>query len=202
MNVTDKGAGKSTGKGAVQRHYFVSEYLDELAEIEKELAQQGLTEPQIHVLSLDDTGTETQQLHGVTSFMKSNVVKSGEIGAAIGSLGAVAVLLLAWLLGLTDSVVGWIPYIFLAIVVFGFCTWEGGFIGIQRKNQRFERFQQVLSEGRHILFVDVMPAQEAILIQVMDRYPHIEPAGTDRGTPAWIMKGQKAVPRFLTETMP
>lgn len=187
---------------SVKRHYFVADYLDELVEIEKELLGQGFSEPQIHVLSWDDFGTETQHAHGVTSFMKRNVLKSGELGALVGALGALVVLLAAWWMGLTDSIVGWMPYVFLAIVVFGFCTWEGGFIGIQRRNKRFERFEQALNEGRHVLFVDALPHQEGTLSQVLDHYPHIEEAGSDRGTPAWIMKGQRVIPRFLTETMP
>jgi hypothetical protein len=46
---------------------------------------------------------------------------------------------------------------FLAIVLPGFCTWEVGLIGIQKSNHHFARFEQALSDGKHIFFVDLEP---------------------------------------------
>ena len=108
----------------------------------------------------------------------------------------------AYFFGLTDTAAGWIPWIFLSIIVLGFCTWEGGFIGIQRRNKHFERFEEVLKKGRHVFFVDVPPEQEDVLAQVVKKHPGLEVAGTERGTPQWIMKGQKRIPHLLRETLP
>ncbi|AGH46335.1 hypothetical protein C427_4230 [Paraglaciecola psychrophila 170] len=33
---------------------------------------------------------------------------------------------------------------FLAVIVLGFCTWEGGLVGIQIPNYQFKRFQALL----------------------------------------------------------
>ncbi len=188
---------------SVLRHYFISDDLDDLEKVEEELERQNVDTAQIHVLSLDDTGTENHHhLHDVTSFMKSDVVRSGELGAAIGAAGAIAVLLVAWFAGWTESAAGWIPFIFLAIIVLGFCTWEGGFIGIQRRNKHFVRFEKVLQEGKHVFFVDLVPEQEGILDGVVKGHPGLELAGTEKGTPQWIMQGQKRIPHFLRETLP
>ena len=139
----------------VLRHYFISDDLDDLEKVEEELESRGVDTPQIHVLSLDDGATENHvHLHDVTSFMKSDVIRSGEWGLAIGVVGAALVLLVAYFMDWTNTVAGWIPFIFLSIVVLGFCTWEGGFIGIQRANKHFERFEKVLDEGKHVFFVD------------------------------------------------
>lgn len=187
----------------VLRHYFISDSLDELEIIEEELERQAVQTEQIHVLSLDDTGTENHvHLHDVTSFMKSDVVRSGEWGLGIGVIGAIAVLAFAYLAGATQTAAGWIPFIFLAVIVVGFCTWEGGFIGIQRPNKHFVRFQEVLERGKHVFFVDLLPEQEGILDQVVRNHPGLELAGTERGTPQWIMQGQKRIPHFLRETLP
>jgi len=185
----------------VLRHYFISDDLDDLEKVEEELESSDVDTAQIHVLSLDDTGTENHvHLHDVSSFMKSNVVRSGELGFAIGVVGAIAILAAAYFFGWTETAAGWIPFLFVAVIMVGFCTWEGGFIGIQQKNKHFERFQKVLEQGRHVFFVDLMPEQEGILDEVVKRHPGLELAGTERGTPMIIIKGQKHIPGIWHET--
>ena len=187
----------------VLRHYYISDELDDLETVETELEDKGIETPQIHVLSLDDTAVENHvHLHDVTSFMKSDVIRSGEWGALIGVIGAALVLSVAYLMNLTDSIVGWMPFIFLAVIVLGFCTWEGGFIGIQRRNKHFRRFEHVLKSGKHVFFVDVPPEQEELLDRITSAHPGLKKAGTERGTPQWIMRGQKRVPQLLRETLP
>lgn len=188
---------------SVLRHYFISDNLDDLELLEEELERQDVETTQIHVLSLDDSGTENHvHLHDVTSFMKRDIVHSGEMGLLVGVIGAIVVLLCAYFFGWTNTAAGWIPFIFLSIIVLGFCTWEGGFIGIQRTNIHFKRFEQVLAEGKHVFFVDLLPEQEGILDELVKKHPGLELAGTERGTAAIIMKGQKRIPHFLRETLP
>ncbi len=187
----------------VLRHYFISEDLDDLDVFEQELEAKEVDTVQIHVLSLNDTEVENHvHLHDVTSIMKKDVIRSGEWGLGIGVIGAALVLIGAYFSGWTNTAAGWIPFIFLSIIVLGFCTWEGGFVGIQRKNKHFERFEKVLNEGKHVFFVDLLPEQEGILDELVARHPTLELAGTERGTPQWIMKGTKQIPHFLRETMP
>lgn len=187
----------------VLRHYFISDNLDDLEKLEQELEAQGVETAQIHVLSLDDTATENHiHLHDVSSFMKSDVIRSGEMGLGIGIVGALIVLTAAYFSGWTESAAGWIPFIFLAVIAVGFCTWEGGFLGFQRVNAHFKQFEKVLEEGRHVFFVDLLPDQEVVLEALVKLHPTLELAGTKRGTPMWFMKGQKHVPNFLRETLP
>jgi hypothetical protein len=93
----------------------------------------------------------------------------------------------AYLLGWTATAAGWVPFIFLAIVVLGFCTWEGGFFGIQVPNAHFRRFRKNLQEGKHVFFVDVEPEQEAVLEQVVNHHPTLKVAGTGSAAPHWIV---------------
>ena len=187
----------------VLRHYFISDDLDDLELFEEQLEAAGVATPQIHVLSLDDTDVENHHhLHDVTSFMKSDVVRSGELGALVGVCAAAVVLGLAYLLGWTESPAGWIPFIFLAVVLVGFCTWEGGFIGIQTPNKHFKRFEKVLAAGKHVFFVDLEPDQEGILDELIKKHADIEIAGVEKGTPHWIIEGQKRIPKLLRETLP
>ncbi len=182
----------------VIRHYFISNDLDDLEVVQQQLEGEGLTKPQIHVLSLDDMAVENHhRLHDVSSFMKTDVLRSGEIGLLVGLAIAAALLLIAYFAGWTAAPVGWLPFVLLAAIVLGFATWEGGFIGIQRRNTHFARFEKALADGNHVFFVDVEPGQEDILDAVISPRQGIAMAGTEKGTPHWVLEGQKRIPRML-----
>ena len=104
----------------------------------------------------------------------------------IGLIGALLILFAAWVTGVTDTIT-WVPPIFLAVIVLGFCTWEGGLIGIQEPHSDFARFQDTLRAGRHVFFVDVYPAQEDILRSVTSQHPGLAPAGEGRAVPGWFL---------------
>lgn len=187
------------------RHFFVSEDLDDLERLEEELEQAGITTPQIHVLTLDDTGADNHHhLHQVTSLMKKDLVHSTLLGAAVGAVVAGLILLVAWLAGWTETAAGWLPFVFLAIIALGFFAWEGGLWGIQTPNVHFTRFQKLLEEGKHLFFVDVVPGQghRKILAEFLQRHPSVQPVGVDHGAPHWIVHWQYRLKRFFTETFP
>lgn len=183
------------------RHYYITEDIDELEQVEKELEENGFTEPQIHILSENDSEVATHKLHEVAAVLKQDVVHSTELGAVIGLIGAIILLALVYFMEWHLSAAGWIPFIFLAIVILGFCTWEGGFIGIQRPNVNFERFQEVLHKGKHVLFVDVAPEQELAIALIMKGHPNIEVSGHGESAPGWVMKAQEKFHSFM-KSMP
>ncbi len=170
------------------RHYFISDSLDDLEVFEEQLEAAGVSTPQIHVLSSDDAQVQSHShLHAVQSFMKNDVVHSTQRGAVIGVIVFALVLAVAYLAGWTESAAGWMPFIFLAVVLLGFCTWEGGLIGIQSPNHNFARFEQALKDGKHIFFVDLEPQQEEILERVLKLHSKVELAGTGSSTPHWLI---------------
>ena len=99
------------------RHYFISDDLTDFVKIEYELQQHGIDAPQVHVLSDNDAAIELHRLHEVAPVLKSDVVHATEIGAVIGVIAALFILDLAYILGWTETTAGWIPFIFLAVVV-------------------------------------------------------------------------------------
>jgi hypothetical protein len=103
---------------------------------------------------------------------------------------ALATLMLgiAGITGLTGTLAGWTPFIFLAVVIFGFCTWEGGLYGIQEPNRAFESFDADLEQGRHIIFVDAEPAEKNALLNVMQTYEQLVLKQIALGRPAWIIR--------------
>lgn len=185
------------------RYFYISDDLDDLESFEEDLEEEGVLTPQIHVLTLDDTGaTNHHHLHQVTSFMKKDIVHSTLIGAAIGLAAAMLVLVVTYLAGWHETAAGWMPFLFLAVIMLGFCTWQGGLWGIQTPNVHFGRFEQALNSGKHVFFVDLAPGHGQILKKIANNHPTVEMAGMDRGAPSWIVFSQYHLKRFFTQTFP
>lgn len=185
----------------MKRHYYISDDLDDLEKVEKELEVRGFSTPQIHVLSLDDADVANHDnLNEVEAVLRKDVVHGTEMGAVIGIIGATLVLLIAYLMGWPQTVT-WVPFIFLAVVVLGFCTWEGGLFGIQEPHKQFKRFQKLLRAGKHIFMVDARSGQEPLLSEVVRHHPELELAGTARSTPALVIWWRERWGRFM-KSMP
>lgn len=180
----------------MRRYYYISDDLDDLESIEVELEQQGITTPQVHVLSKDDVGVKEHNLNKVPSLMKKDIVHSTSIAALFGFLCGVLVLFVAKYTGITETV-GWAPFIFLAVVVVGFITWEGGMWGIQEPNIHFKRFEQTLAEGKHVLFVEVKKDQENILKSVVDRHYNLLHAGTENSSNGFLISAENSAHNFV-----
>jgi hypothetical protein len=184
----------------MKRFYYISDDLDDLAQVEHELENAGLAKPQIHVFSHDDAGVEQRQLHNVQEFMKRDVVHSALWGALIGFIAAVLILLAAHFTGVAASV-HWAPFLLLALIAWGFCTWEGGLFGMHVPHHELRHFETALKEGKHILFVDVEPQQIDLLSGIHARHSHLKPAGQGTSTPSWAILWQKKWHDFI-QAMP
>lgn len=170
------------------RHYFVSSSLDALDVLEQQLEETGISKPQIHVLSQDDLGVhQHENLHEVQSVMKSDVVRSTMRGAVVGVALMILMLVFVWLAGWTSTAAGWLPFGFLAVVILGFSTWEGGLVGIQKPNYHFARFQKLLANGKHILFVDLETNQDKLLKPVLREHPHVKALWTESNNQHWMV---------------
>lgn len=186
----------------MKRHYFISDNLDDLDDLEQELERRGVVKPQIHVLSRDDGGVDRHKhLHNIESVFKQDVVHGTILGVIVGAISAILVLAVGYLTALPETYT-WTPFYFLAIVLFGFITWSGGFYGIQTPHKEFKRFQKDLDNGKHIFIVDVDPSQENIVKQLDADHPHLIDAGTGAATPRWIVMGQQNVKDFTSTTFP
>lgn len=183
------------------RHYYATENLDSLQGIEKELISHGFSDAQIHVVSEQDAEIDKYQLHQIESVLKKDVVHSTEVGAIAGGVIAFVSLIFAYFMDWVNGPAGWMPFIFLAIVILGFCTWEGGFIGIQTDNVNFRRFRRLLAQGKHVLFVDIEPEQKINLDDVIAHYPDIQKQGVGEASPGWLVHGREKYHAFM-KTMP
>ena len=66
----------------MKRYYYISDDLNDLESIERELEDKGFSTPQIHVLSENDAEVEKHHLHAIEAVLKQDVVHSTELGAA------------------------------------------------------------------------------------------------------------------------
>lgn len=180
----------------MKRHFYVGSNLSELEIVARELQKSGVSAPQIHVLSENDAGVASHHLHEVDSVLKQDVVHSGEVGFLVGVTLAAAVLLVAGLVGWPETYT-WVPFLLLSIVVFGFCTWEGVLIGLQKPHQDFMRFTEALHQGRRVFFVDVHREQERMLDGVMTQHPGLELAGVGESAPDWVIRLRQQWQRFI-----
>lgn len=180
----------------MKRYFYLDDSLDDLELVERALLERGLPSPQVHVLSNDDAGATQHQLHQVHSLLRQDTIHSGEIGALIGLAVAAIALALAWFSGLTAQL-GWAPMAFVALILFGFVTWEGGLLGFQMPNSQYRRFAKALADGQHMLIVDVEPAQERLLRGILAANAHLRPAGTGRAAPRWLVRSQQRWIEFL-----
>lgn len=187
----------------LQRHFFISDDLDDLERLEEELEQAGIVTPQIHVLTRDDSGADHHpHLHKVVSLMKRDLVHSTMVGAAVGLCVSALIVLVVHFAGWADGRVGWLPFVFLAIIALGLCTWIGGLHGIDTPNVHFRQFEQALAEGKHIFFVDLRRDQSELLRRHTARHPRLRDAGTGEAAPAWLVFWQHRMKRFFVETFP
>lgn len=185
----------------MKRYYFIGDNLDELEAVEDELENRGLNQLQIHVLSRNDADVSQRRLHEVFDLMRNDVVHSSLFGALLGIIAFASVLGITHVLGLAHSAAGWIPYLFLAVVLFGFCVWEGGLRGIQEPNRHFLRFQEALRDGKHVLFVDVEGNEENLVRQVMIYHPQLQSAGVEKSGPHWMVTCRQKTIDFV-RTLP
>jgi hypothetical protein len=185
----------------MKRHFYISEDLQDLKAVGHQLEDGGVAKPHFHVLSQSDADLHHHQLNEVEAVLKKDVVHAMEWGAVVGAIASSMFLLIAYFSGWTESAAGWMPFIFLSIIILGFCTWEGGLVGIQEPHYQFKKFQSALQEGKHVFFVDVTEQQEDILEKVVKSHPDLQLAGEAESTPEWVVEWQKNWKGFV-KSMP
>lgn len=184
------------------RHYFISDSLDDLEVLEEELEATDIGTPRIHVLSNDDTGLANHtHLNAVQSLLKNDVIHAALIGAVVGLVSIALLLGTIYALGLHETSAGWLPFIFLSFVIFGFCIWEGGFIGFQIPNYHFKRFESALGEGKHVFIVELSPEQESVFENLLKQHPGLQESGTELGKPHWIFALRSRLFKFIDRNL-
>ncbi|MEQ9450110.1 MAG: hypothetical protein RJQ07_00880 [Pseudomonadales bacterium] len=186
------------------RYYFKSRNLDSLGRLETTLEQSGIARDRIHVVSESTTAESPYlRLNTVADLLKRDMLRRGVMGMLIGA-GLVAGLLLVayfanWFADSTTSAL----VVIGSVLLFGYCTWQGGYFGIRLMNNEFKQFESDLRAGHHLLFVELDSRQQApMLQQAVSAFADVESAGQERGRPKWMLHGQRRFNHLLTEQLP
>lgn len=180
----------------MKRHFYLSHNLDDMEAIEQKLKSEGIDGAQIHVLSNDNAGADQHNLHQLESLLRRDVVRSTIIGLIIGIFMAAIPILAAYLIGLSEGFY-WVPVIFLSVILLGFCTWEGGFIGFQQPHHDYKKFEHALQSGKHVLILDVDSSEEEQVTQILKQFRGVHSAGTGNASPSWIVGMRKQWSKFI-----
>lgn len=174
----------------MNRHYYIADNLAVLANLQGQLRTRGVDDMRMHVLTEQDSQAGKYEFNEVDSLSKTDIIRFGLRGTAIGILLAALVLLSAYWLNLMDTV--WaLPFTMLAAVVLSFCIWEGGLIGAQRYNQEMSRFKEELDHERHVFLVDLEQSEEGSVGEALADYPGVRPAGTGKAPSGFVWKLRK-----------
>ena len=181
----------------MKRHYFICDDLGDMKSVQTDLEANGIAPQQIHVLTQREAEVTNRGLYGVMSFFKQDVVHSTLFGAVIGAVLSVVLLSLVYVSGLATTTAGWTPFVFLAVVLLGFCTWEGGLRGIQEPHYHYRRFQKDMENGHSVIFVDVDEHEENTLRRVVSTHNCLSAAGVEPGGSrmrvSWQQKYQELI---------
>lgn len=188
------------------RHYFITDNLETTEHLNNSLTEQGLSPYQLHVLTRDEREAELRNLPLVASLFKRDVTRSLATGAAVGTLAAAFIIGTVALLGLPGPTLGWTPYVMLAVVAFGFCTWEGGLIGIEEPSATLKQFDDVLNAGHHVFFADLKPDEKVNLLNALDDmkqqgHSDIELKKLETGKPHWMIDAWNATRSFINQNL-
>lgn len=179
----------------MRRYFYISNSLDDLERVENTLEEAGISRAQIHVLSNDDAGVKERNLNQVYSWFRTDVISTTYKGVVIGLILAGLVLFAANALGGTETV-GWAPFIMLAIVCVGFCTWEGGLIGSHLPSSRFKKFQERIENGQHVLMIDADKRDVELIDSVVANIRGVDAVGSDSTKDQWTVATEKRFRQF------
>jgi hypothetical protein len=179
----------------MRRYFYISNDLDDLEKVELALEGEGISRAQIHVLSNDDAGVKEHNLNQVYSWFRTDVISTTYKGVIVGVILATIALFTANAMGATETV-GWAPFIMLAIVCVGFCTWEGGLIGSHLPSSRFKKFQDRIENGQHVLMIDADKADVELIDSVVARIRGVDAVGSDATKDQWTIATEKRFRQF------
>ena len=160
------------------RLFYLVSSIDSAKDISDDLHKHGVTDWRFHIVSKDEAGLYTHQLHTASVLDRTDLPRFVERGALIGFVLALAVLIpLSFLDVLTMPAAAWIA-LFAFMVAAG--AWVGGFGGIQSENYRIQPFHQDIEAGKYLIMVDTPKDHAPKVKELMTKnHPEAELQGKD-----------------------
>lgn len=156
----------------MKHSYLMSKDLEEMKAIEQDLVGEGIDPHHIHIMSDDESGLHKHQLQPVNQFVKTDIIRCTLWGCMIGIVLSMFTLSMPALLDYS-SAIETLPFIFLAIILLGISTWEGGLWGIQVMNRRFKNLEDDLHHGQHLMIVDYNQPDDALFTDILQSHTSV-----------------------------
>ena len=182
------------------KHYFISDDLDDLDFLEDELEHAGIDSTRICVFSNDSVSVANDiHLHAVQSIFTRDVVHCSWCRnrftwclPGVGyDLRPGSPRLYHWLDTLYFPVCG----------CDGFCTWEGGFVGMQKQTIITNNLSQLWRMANMSSSLDLDPNQEKSLSIALQDHPKLLEAATEVGSPHWILASRHWLTAFIDRNL-
>lgn len=160
--------------------YYVAPELESTSQVSDDLHELGIDDFFVHVIAKDESGLKTRQIHSANYLETLDFVREGFLGAAIGLFAGVVGCMLLDQFG-PFARIPWFVYVALCGVATLFGAWEGGLIGVEKKNKKIERFSEDIEAGKYLILIYARREQESVVRHMMSRrHPEAEFAGVDR----------------------
>jgi len=160
----------------MKRLYYVTDNLESVDSISKDLHQKGITDWNFHVLSKDEAGLYKRHINSALPWQQFDIVHTALQGALVG-------LVLGFVIGyLIDQLTGFGTASIVVMLLLGlfFGTWTGGFIGLAHENYKVRRYHDDIEAGKYLVMVDIKKDQVEMVNNIMRRqHPEAQKSGED-----------------------
>ena len=157
----------------MKRYYYLSKSLEVTDNIHQILKDQGIEKDHIHVYGLSDKVAQAHDYNPVLSIFKSDIIHYILRGMLIGlAIIFIAALVLS---PFVENLISILPFIILfGAILTGFIAWEEGLIGLNKLNYKFVPLIKMLDKTKHLVLVDVVPAQFPRLVVTLREFKDLE----------------------------
>ena len=161
--------------------YYLAPTLNETHRISDDLHEAGVNDWFLHVVSKDEAGLKTEQLHSSNYLETLDLIRDGFIGANLGFIaGVIGAGLLMFFQPFGPNVPLYV-YLILVAVATLFGAWEGGLFGVATENQKIKRFHDEIESGNYLLLIYARTEQDVAVQTMMSlKHPHARHVATDR----------------------
>ncbi|MGI9295160.1 MAG: hypothetical protein ACR2PS_14365 [Pseudomonadales bacterium] len=160
----------------MKRLYYLTDSIDCVEQISREVHRWGISDWHFHVLSKDRAGLSKHQNHTDSPLHQKSIVPTSERGAFIGLAAGIAAALGASLfIPLLESI-GRIPFAIVVFICALFGAWSVALFGMHEEQQKLRKFQADIESGKYLIMVDVRKDQIELVRKVMGQHPEALPA--------------------------
>ena len=160
--------------------YYLAPTLKSTQQISDDLHSVGVKDFFLHVIAKDEAGLRRHEIHSGNYLETLDVIREGFIGAVAGFVvGMIGISLIIYLGKFPNAPV--LVYVALVGVATCFGAWEGGLIGVGRKNKKLEKFDADIEAGKFLILVYAYADQEDLVRDMMrDRHLEADLVAIDR----------------------